>query len=525
MRQEGMYSSWMIWRDASAFSSWDQREGPTILISSGRGVEVVDKIRDISVNRRNVKQNALLYAYAICARSNNKDVKKRAYQYLSDICRIPTHLFMFIKFCEQESNTGEMPATGTGWGRAHKRAISRWYLNFANNPQLLARYVTKFKSREGWTHRDVLRLAHAHTREPVMGFILRYIVKGQKKAREMYMCEAARQTQELAAQQALDAVGTLLGGIEHSMQTTDAQELCELIDTHKLTWEQCPSQLLKDKGVWRKLIPHMPIEALVRNLGRMTQIELFEGEEGRETLAEVVRKIKAINQDPVIVEEEEEEEVMETDQGAPQVSSTLNKRNFLHPFKILLALETYRNCNTEHKKGKSTWTANKDIVEALDQAFYQAFSHVEPTRKTFYLGVDVSGSMSQPVLGSSNRMEELGITADMKMEDILNRMNQMRFGQTDCAMPMKDAIEMKRKDIDVFIVYTDCETWAGNIHPCIALNEYRKYAGKPDAKLIVCGMTATEFTIADKDDKNMLDISGFDSNAPRLIADFVQDKI
>ena len=77
------------------------------MIAAGRGVEVVQKIKEVSVNRRSVKQNSLLLAYAICARSNDKDTKKAAYALLSEICRIPTHLFMFIKFCEQESRGGE----------------------------------------------------------------------------------------------------------------------------------------------------------------------------------------------------------------------------------------------------------------------------------------------------------------------------------------------------------------------------------------------------------------------------------
>jgi hypothetical protein len=52
-------------------------------------------------------------------------------------------------------------------------------------------------------------------------------------------------------------------------------------------------------------------------------------------------------------------------------------------------------------KGGLSWTPNQKIIEALDQAFYQAFDAVEPTRKKYYLAVDVSGSMSQPVLGST----------------------------------------------------------------------------------------------------------------------------
>ena len=40
------------------------------------------------------------------------------------------------------------------------------------------------------------------------------------------------------------------------------------------------------------------------------------------------------------------------------------------------------------------------------------------------------------------------------------------------------------------------------------------------AKLVVVAMVANEFTIADPLDAGMLDVVGFDSAAPALIADF-----
>ena len=57
------------------------------------------------------------------------------------------------------------------------------------------------------------------------------------------------------------------------------------------------------------------------------------------------------------------------------------------------------------------------------------------------------------------------------------------------------------------------------IHAHQALRQYREHAGIP-AKLIVSGMTSTGFTIADPADPGMLDVVGFDSAAPALIADF-----
>jgi 60 kDa SS-A/Ro ribonucleoprotein len=97
----------------------------------------------------------------------------------------------------------------------------------------------------------------------------------------------------------------------------------------------------------------------------------------------------------------------------------------------------------------------------------------------------------------------------------------MNFGATDCALPMLDALERKQK-VDAFIIFTDNETWAGEVHPVQALKQYRQKMGI-QAKLIVCAMTATGFTVADPNDAGMLDVVGFDSNVPALISDFVSD--
>ena len=45
------------------------------------------------------------------------------------------------------------------------------------------------------------------------------------------------------------------------------------------------------------------------------------------------------------------------------------------------------------------------------------------------------------------------------------------------------------------------------------------------AKLIVCGMTSNGFTIADPDDRGMLDMCGFDTGALDVIRSFTLDMI
>jgi 60 kDa SS-A/Ro ribonucleoprotein len=74
--------------------------------------------------------------------------------------------------------------------------------------------------------------------------------------------------------------------------------------------------------------------------------------------------------------------------------------------------------------------------------------------------------------------------------------------------------------MDSFEIYTDNETWAGAIHPHQALKKYRDSMGI-HSKLIVNGMTATQFTIADPKDAGTLDVVGFDASTPQLVSDFI----
>jgi 60 kDa SS-A/Ro ribonucleoprotein len=71
------------------------------------------------------------------------------------------------------------------------------------------------------------------------------------------------------------------------------------------------------------------------------------------------------------------------------------------------------------------------------------------------------------------------------------------------------------------VIFTDSETWAGEVHPVQALQDYRRESGI-DARLVVVGMVSNGFSIAHPADPGMLDVVGFDTATPQLISDFVR---
>ena len=199
------------------------------LIESGKGTEVVKEIVQFSVEGRAAKQNPIIFALALCAREKDAATKKAAYDALSKVCRIPTHLFAFVEFCEGLSG-------GTGWGRAHRRAICDWYNS--KTPQALAMAVTKYRNRGGWSHLDVLRLSHIKPANPGVSCITKYIVKGMDECRSEFACSDGDISEALVFLEAVEAA-----------KTADEPTLVKFIKENGLVREHIPTGHLNSLDV------------------------------------------------------------------------------------------------------------------------------------------------------------------------------------------------------------------------------------------------------------------------------------
>jgi len=389
---------------------------------------------------------------------------------------------------------GEALQAFGGWGRATTRAVAGWYQR--EDVSQLAYQAVKYRQREGWTHADLLRLSHPKAPTAAHRDLYAWIVDGVMPADG----EAPKQVK----------------GFEQLQNVTDAAEAAKLITEYRLPWETVPTELRSSPEVWAALLEEMPLTAMIRNLATMTRIGLVA------PMAEATRR--------VVAELGDRERI---------------RRARVHPLAILAALKTYEQGHGE--RGRHSWTPVQGVVNALNDAFYLAFDNVEATGKRWLLGVDVSGSMSTGavagVAGMTPRVAAaamtlvtaatepqhvimsfqktfvpLSISPRERLDDVIRKTNGLPFGGTDCALPMLYATERKIP-VDVFVVYTDSETWYGQIHPVQALRQYREKTGIP-AKLIVVAFVANRFSIADPADGGMLDVVGFDTSVPALIRDF-----
>lgn len=457
------------------------------------GQRVVARTVEISEAGRAAKNTPALFVLAMCAAAEDDLTRKVALKNLGKVARIATHLFTFIGFVEQFR----------GWGRSVRSAIANWYLD--KSDYSLARQVIKYQHRDGWTHKDVLKLAHPKATTGVKNDIFNWIINGWEN---------------IGPDPHPNAALVQIWAMER-MKTASETEICQIIKDYAMPFETVPTQFLKSARVWEALLPGMGLEAMTRNLGRMTANGTFDNQKNVYFVAERLNDVEAL------------------------------KKERLHPMKILIALSVYKNGHGE--KGDLTWTPVTKIINALDSAFYKAFQTVESTGKRWLLALDVSGSMDWPqniIPGTSmtarvasaamamvteavepsthvvaftsgnyhSECKPIDLTSRRRLDDNLQMVDRLPAGGTDCALPMIYA-KASKIPVDVFVIYTDNETWFGNIHPSQALRDYRKAMGI-NAKLIVVAMTSNGFSIADPKDSGMMDVVGFDTAVPQLMAQF-----
>ena len=439
----------------------------------------IDTIASISLSGRAIKNDPAIFLLGLAASHKDSDIVEYALSKVNEVCRIGTHLFQFVE------TVNEM----RGWGRSLRDGVSNWYLS--KTIDKLTYQVTKYKQRNGWSHRDVLRLAHPKPESAERNELFKYITAGDI------------------------GENAYLQAVEELKTATDKRRI-ELIKEFNLPREVLPTECLNSTKIWEALLEDMPMTAMIRNLGKMSSIGI----------------LKPLSKNEKLVK-------------AALTNSDNLKRARIHPFSLLLAYKNYGM--GRGFRGALSWDVNQSIVGALEDAYYLAFNYVEPSNKNFLFGIDVSGSMTWTInntniscaeasaclamtsmrtepntyaFGFTNTFVDLGISPKDDLKSVYNKVQRSNFGCTDCAIPMLHATKNKL-DVDVFVVLTDSETYAGRVHPHKALEEYRQIMGK-SAKLIVVGMTSNRFSIADPEDPHQLDIAGFDANCPQVITEIAK---
>jgi 60 kDa SS-A/Ro ribonucleoprotein len=472
-------------------------------------VLVWQTIKEISQSGRAYRNSPAIFALALLFKYGKiKDGPQTREEYtaknlLPFVCRTSTHLFEFIRYVN---------ALG-GWSRSLRAAVAAWYEN--KSTEGLAYQVVKYRQRDGYTHTDAMRLSHPRNIDPVVGnFVL---------GKTGLVCDGRDE---------LD----IIRGFISVQESSDVRQILSILDQpygRGLPWEAIPTQFLKSAEVWKSLFYNGQVtgQALVRNITRLARIGAFN------------------------------DMVFARDYAIRLTDEDMIAKTRLHPIQYLLAAVVHTSGQFNRGRGSGLltwasidrhmdWTPSAVITDALNDGFYLAFKYTQPANKRTMVSLDVSASMSSAASGLdltcaqlgaamamsiargepyylvncfSSKLKELPITPNMTFAEVMRITSNLNFGSTDCSLPILEATKNKI-EVDTFFVFTDNETWAGQIHPYQALQTYRQKSGIA-ARLVVAAATATEFSIADPTDSGMLDLAGGDANMPKIVADFSAGRI
>ncbi|XP_034038859.1 60 kDa SS-A/Ro ribonucleoprotein [Thalassophryne amazonica] len=476
------------------------------LLQEGRGCEVVEEIKRFSQDGRAVRINPSIFALAVCSQHSELKTRQAAFKALKEVCRDPAHLFAFIQY---KKELKEDMKCGI-WGRALRKAVANWYND--QDAMSLAVSVTKCKQREGWTHQDLLRLSHTIPAHDAIALVIKYVTKGWQEVQAAY---GSKENSEEVAR-----VLSYLEVVHKVNQSCDGIEVVSLVEEHKLEREQLLTDHLQFKQVWRALLKEMPLQSLLKILGKMTGDKILEP--GSSEVADACARIQ---------------------------SETALKKAKIHPFNVLVATKKYSR--GQNHRGRLEWIPDSSILKALDSAFYKCFTNVEPVGKRFVVAVDISTSLTSLVPGTSvstavaaaatvmlfarteadtqvlayseGTLVPCAVSSNMTLGQATFELVKIPSDSTDCTLPITWATA-NGKAVDVFIVLTNNPVWTFSVRPVETLRKHRQKSGVC-SKLVVWGLTSPGQTIADTEDGGFLNICGFNLGVLNIIRNLAQGLI
>lgn len=493
------------------------------------GPRVVREVVEISESGRAPKNDSALFVLAMAAAwgsrfgmevkgdnailnllragsENYKETRHQVFLALPIVARTGTHLLQFMDYLNSMKSAS---------GRYARKLVENW-LN-SMNPSSLAFQAVKYRQRNGWTFRDVLRLAHAkaesENRTALYDWIAHAHVEIGDKARKHVLRPESAIIEDAGNR------FSIIKGYERARlleNEGNAGDMVRLIGDYNLPREAIPTRFLSDRVVLEALLHNnMPMTAMIRNLTNLSKAGVFDGHKNVELVLSRLSDIDYL------------------------------ERGRIHPINVLAAANTY--ATGRGVLSSSEWVPNADIVAALNAAFYKTFKNVQPTSQRYMLGVGVSDSMSSTTTSLS--LSSVQVAAAMAMvtvetepfcftggfqdkftplnelfvkganlQNISREIYAMTFSNTDAASMVGYALE-NNIVADTFVLYTDNEHWHSQEHVTTLLEKYRHKTGT-NAKLIAVGLAATKFSVVDPKDPRQLSIVGFDSATPEIISEF-----
>jgi len=441
---------------------------------------------------RAINNSAPIFALVLLSMGETPEAKKAFIEIFPQVVRTGSHFYEWLNYTKSLR----------GFGKIVREAGRSWLSR--DNVSDLTYQLLKYQQRHGFSNRDALRLFHLKPPTEDHDLLFSWVTKGW---------------QELPSQIPSEAL-TRVWWYEWLKRNPDQTH--KAIAQGRLTHEMAAPVGKMDKQAWQLLFNDMPIGAMLRNLGSLTQLGVLKADESA---------------------------------NLDRVESVLNSRDRLrkgriHPIDVLKALKTYKS-GGKIGRSQKTWQPVPRIVDILELALEMSFDVVKPTGKVFLHAVDISGSMSYGVVqsvglscceiattmalvtakaeknyeirGFSTKFIDLKISKKDSFSSAIKKASNKNFGGTDATVAYDWAIKNNFK-ADVICFWTDSESWAGSKHPSQALARYRKKVN-PNVKAVYVTLAPYQITLVDPQDPLSWDLGGFDPGTPRLIQMLANDDI
>jgi 60 kDa SS-A/Ro ribonucleoprotein len=467
------------------------------------GPRVVAKVLEVSDGGRALRQDYGLVALALAASMaphtpNGDATRQAAYKAIPRVCRTASTLFQFLSYIKGRR----------GWSRGLRSAIAGWYNDMPVGK--LAYQMVKYRNRNDFAHRDALLLAHVKASHHSTHDLLYRWAVGKAEA------------------DGLDALGLPKIVGDYEAVRTAPPELSSADDfraafSRALPREALPTDWLNDPKVWEALLygegegGGMPVTALIRNLGNLSKCGLLTAGSAAERFV---------------------------------VGELLNESRLragrVHPLALFVANKVYGQGHGQ--RGSGTWAPVGTVQDALLTAFELAMPNVEPSGKKLLVAIDSSGSMAgAQVLGIpgtsaievcaamalihlrtekdptmtvfDTSIKEFKVSPDTSLERLIARLPHMGGG-TDCSLPFQAAQAVG--GIEGVLVLTDGETWWGT-QVTQVMDAWRKQV--PQGRAAFAATCANSVSLPRADDRLSLNVAGFDSAAPSVIAGFLGGRL
>src|SRR5882724_2572011 len=212
------------------------------------GIRAVNRIVEISDAGRAPKNDPAIFALALAVTHGDAPAKARAFANLGKVCRIGTHLFHFAEYVNAMR----------GWGRGLRNVVGRWYTDRGADD--LAHQAVKYQQRDGWSHADLLRLAHPKAPSAQHDAVFRWMLGGADSLGEREVKRKVRGEDRVAKYGAVGELPKLIEAFEQAKRATNIIQVVKLIDEFDLPREAIPTQWLNEAKVWEALLELLALD-------------------------------------------------------------------------------------------------------------------------------------------------------------------------------------------------------------------------------------------------------------------------